>query len=400
MKSLILSSSIPSINRQLPKVFIAKKSMDLNREIREVQQCSFKSRVSKQACRSVVEESLTSVPLESWSEFSAQASGEWDGYGADFDVEGKPIGLPESVIPSAFKEWGIDVYDWQTQAPTIANVDGFPKFYTRTVKLLPTVGCEADAATLYSVEEKYGEATIQDLERAAIDLTTVSTSSSFVAYSTGSYGAVWPGKVVPTGRSGFGNATAFARKLLPIESPQIWEIEQTLQNPVTVDGIRSDRRVRVIVKFEQEKSISQPKIKGLSVFKEKWEGEFRNGTSLGGCGQAISAFAEAKKLKFEQLLGKWKFNSSDSSVVLKSLLKGDSGGQLIELPQDLWVEYFFSNSNPLEYSIIVGWYVSKDKVLVSSFDNREGGIVSFYFDLLCPCFPTNIFSSFSGVFNP
>ncbi|KAE8706235.1 hypothetical protein F3Y22_tig00110403pilonHSYRG00243 [Hibiscus syriacus] len=49
-----------------------------------------------------------------WSEFARNVSGEWDGFGADFSVEGNPIELPESVVPEAFREWEVKVYDWQT----------------------------------------------------------------------------------------------------------------------------------------------------------------------------------------------------------------------------------------------------------------------------------------------
>ncbi|MQK22293.1 hypothetical protein EI013_28410, partial [Escherichia coli] len=36
---------------------------------------------------------------EVWSQFAKRVSGEWDGFGADFSNEGKPIELPESVVP-------------------------------------------------------------------------------------------------------------------------------------------------------------------------------------------------------------------------------------------------------------------------------------------------------------
>jgi hypothetical protein len=44
-----------------------------------------------------------------WVEFAKRVSGEWDGYGADFTIDGKPVELPELVVPEAYREWGVQV---------------------------------------------------------------------------------------------------------------------------------------------------------------------------------------------------------------------------------------------------------------------------------------------------
>ncbi|KAM1044098.1 hypothetical protein ACFX2J_035086 [Malus domestica] len=95
----------------------------------------------------------TSTFAPAWSEFARNVSGEWDGHGADFTKEGYPIELPENVVPEAYREWEVKVFDWQTQCPTLANPDEHILLY-KNIELLPTVGCEADAATRYRVIEK------------------------------------------------------------------------------------------------------------------------------------------------------------------------------------------------------------------------------------------------------
>ncbi|XP_010436185.2 PREDICTED: uncharacterized protein LOC104719897 [Camelina sativa] len=77
-----------------------------------------------------------------WSEFAQNVSGEWDGFGADFSRQGQPLELPESVVPEAYREWEVKVFDWQTQCPTLAQPDAHAFLY-KSIKLLPTVGCEA-----------------------------------------------------------------------------------------------------------------------------------------------------------------------------------------------------------------------------------------------------------------
>ncbi|KAM0999461.1 hypothetical protein ACFX2I_006224 [Malus domestica] len=81
-----------------------------------------------------------------WSEFARNVSGEWDGHGADFTREGCPIELPENVVPTAYRESEVKVFDWQTQCPTLANPDEHTLLH-KNIDLLPAVGCEADADT-------------------------------------------------------------------------------------------------------------------------------------------------------------------------------------------------------------------------------------------------------------
>ncbi|CAN6548206.1 unnamed protein product [Malus baccata var. baccata] len=81
-----------------------------------------------------------------WFEFARNVFDEWDGHGADFTREGCPIKLPENVVPAAYREWEVKVFDWWTQCPTLANPDEHILLY-KNIELLPAVGCEANAAT-------------------------------------------------------------------------------------------------------------------------------------------------------------------------------------------------------------------------------------------------------------
>lgn len=118
------------------------------------------------------------LTMEAWSEFARNVSGEWDGFGADFTKEGTPIELPEYVVPEAFREWEVKVFDWQTQCPSLADQQQ-PVLNYKTIKLLPTVGCEADAATRHTIDERSLGG-------------TESRASAFAFHSSGSYVSVWP----------------------------------------------------------------------------------------------------------------------------------------------------------------------------------------------------------------
>ncbi|KAM2005027.1 hypothetical protein ACFX15_000261 [Malus domestica] len=71
---------------------------------------------------------------QKWSD-EMNVSGEWDGQGADFTREGCPIKLPENVVPAAYREWEVKVFDWQTQCPTLANPDEHILLY-KNIELL------------------------------------------------------------------------------------------------------------------------------------------------------------------------------------------------------------------------------------------------------------------------
>ncbi|RXH67657.1 hypothetical protein DVH24_027804 [Malus domestica] len=90
--------------------------------------------------------SISLLCVRVWFEFARNVSGEWDGHGADFTREGCPIKLLENVVPVAYREWEVKVFDWQTQCPTLANPDEHILLY-KNIELLPAVGCEANAAT-------------------------------------------------------------------------------------------------------------------------------------------------------------------------------------------------------------------------------------------------------------
>lgn len=199
-----------------------------------------------------------------WSEFAKNVSGEWDGYGAEFSPEGKPFELPESVVPEAYREWEVKVFDWQTQCPTLVESDDFVAKF-KLIKLLPTVGCEADAATRHSVDER--------------NISGSNHESAFAYDSSGCFVAVWPAK--------------------DSETNSLLELEHCLVNPQNRES-----RIRVIqvVRVENFKFRMQK----IKVFVEQWYGPFRNGEQLGGCSIRDTSFASTEALKSSDVSGVWK----------------------------------------------------------------------------------------------
>lgn len=200
-----------------------------------------------------------------WVDFAQRVSGEWDGFGAEFTAEGVPVELPENVVPDAFREWDVQVFDWQTQCPTLADEKGSFLLTYKMIKLLPTVGCEADAATRHSV----GERIVGGPDNQA---------SAFAFDSSGSFVAVWA--------------------LDELGEQKIIELEHCL-----VDPRDKEARMRVIQVIRVEEG--SMRLEKIKVFSEHWDGPFRNGELLGGCAIGETAFAASAKVDVSEVIGVW-----------------------------------------------------------------------------------------------
>ncbi|AEE86897.1 glycerol kinase [Arabidopsis thaliana] len=267
-----------------------------------------------------------------WSEFAQNVSGEWDGFGADFTCEGQPLELPESVVPEAFREWEVKVFDWQTQCPTLAQPNSLSFLY-KSIKLLPTVGCEADAATRYSIDQRI----------------IGGGKSSALAFSysvTGSYVAVWP-----------------------LRNNQL-EVEHCLINPKDKES-----RVRIfqVVSLAETTNMS---LQSVKVFCEQWYGPFRDGDQLGGCAIRSSGFAATPTTAASVVTGSWRvllattsFHASDFGCIQQvtgekviEIVREEN--DLLLLPQELWCS--LQQGKDRERVFSVGWVFEPGHAITSS----------------------------------
>ncbi|KAG2555065.1 uncharacterized protein LOC120647449 [Panicum virgatum] len=256
-----------------------------------------------------------------WAEFASRVSGEWDGFGADFTAAGDPVELPENVVPEAYREWGVQVLDWQTQCPTLADPAAPCALHYRLVRLLPTVGCEADAATVHTSHQRHA-----------------ASAAAFAYAAGGSYVAAWPRGPAP-----------------------VLEVEHCVVRPGSAEA-----RVRVVQTVALGK---EARLRGLKVFSEQWYGPFRNGEQLGGCAVRETAFAAGEKLDVAEVLGHWE--TTDAAAVRfsdeldpetgkfaelspdePSKLRREADG-VVALPKQLWSA--FREHSDGEFLCEVGW---------------------------------------------
>ncbi|KAI5654245.1 hypothetical protein M9H77_31432 [Catharanthus roseus] len=281
-----------------------------------------------------------------WAEFSKNVSGEWDGFGADFTRDGLPVELPESVVPEAYKEWEVKVFDWQTQCPTLAQPTHFDLIY-KVIRLLPTVGCEADAATRYRIDER-----------------NLSEAVAFAYRPNGCYVAVW----------------AVAEKAGGVGA--LLELEHCLVDPRDRESrVRIIQVVGVDVKGELE-------LVGIEVFCEQWYGPFRNGDQLGGCAIRDSAFAATKATESLKVSGVWQGinaiasfkehdDDDDQKKVIRELVDENiirksarDGSGLTLLPKQLWCSIDHEEEKTC---CQVGWLLDQGLAITSRCFFSTGG---------------------------
>ncbi|KAF7806903.1 putative acetyl-ornithine/Acetyl-lysine deacetylase [Senna tora] len=276
----------------------------------------------------------SSCANEAWSQFSKRVSGEWDGFGADFSNEGKAIELPESVVPEAYREWEVKVFDWQSQCPTLAEPEDNILVY-KNILLLPTVGCEADAATRYRVDERQ----VGGANNGA---------SAFAYQSSGSYVALWQ------------------------KEDELLELEYCLISPQDPES-----RVRTIQLLRVSDNMKMA-LQSIKVFREQWYGPFRNGDQLGGCSIRDSAFASTAPMAASQVAGIWHGSkavatfTSPNSGIFQEVLEGNIQKQNcvrdacneILLPKQLWCS--FKQSKDGETHSEVGWLLDHGQAITSS----------------------------------
>ncbi|XP_050887935.1 uncharacterized protein LOC127093077 [Lathyrus oleraceus] len=269
---------------------------------------------------------------EAWSQFAKRISGEWDGFGADFSNQGGTIELPEYVVPEAYREWEVKVFDWQTQCPTLANPEDHVLEY-RSIQLLPTVGCEADAATVYSSDER----------KVGGENSGVTT---FAYQSSGSYVAVWQKK------------------------DDVTELEYCLINPQDFES-----RVRIIQRIRVSNN-TEIKLQGVRVFREQWYGPFRNGDQLGGCAIRDSAFASTAPMIASDIAGIWQGSkaittfSATNTEIFRELLDAGlqksvrDGENNVLLPKQLWCS--LKQNKDGETISEAGWLLDQGQAITSS----------------------------------
>jgi len=238
--------------------------------------------------------------------------GEFVGHEVSFSVaDGQALSIPDRFIPDAFREWNVPVLGFdritstQLQPPQPKQPhQNHDYLYLKISRMLPTVGCEADAV-------------VPDVSLSATPVLPFSHNSSTLLKSVHSLLADAPDParaaaaiLLPSGcfSSGSLSYNRFARLTFGLtfpshntadvvvegrDSSQTTSSKKTLANNDTSGGgdggansvVREGRRILVELPCGFKKAGS------VSVTVEEYDGEFCDGAVLCGCGGRVASFA-------------------------------------------------------------------------------------------------------------
>ena len=221
---------------------------------------------SQQSLETAVEESTTTTtastlnPSATWTSFSEAASGEWDGVNVTFDRDGEAQQLPEYYVPEAYRDWGVQLYDWQSQCSMLANDTGLG--YTLR-RMMPTVGCEADA----------------------------------IAFTEDQLAVFTPSTAAITPEGGYTWATVD-----DISPKDIFKASYEHCFPLT-----TGQRIRIVHNLKRMGSDSIWKVLSVEIHRERRDGPHTGRRELAGCGGGMDPISQIPALEVAiELSGEWR----------------------------------------------------------------------------------------------
>lgn len=244
---------------------------------------------------------LQSSSLESaaWASFVEAVSGEWDGVAASFNTQGEPLELPPYYVPGAFREWGVTLYDWQTQSSCAASSDGLS--YT-VRKLFPTVGCEADAVAF---EEEAVTGLRTATERAGEDKTILRNGG----YTLGA-------RELPAQGPTPGTLSTLTLELCMADTQPRASPSPSSATVAALATAGKRERVKVVLTLARGgPAAAQDQgqeaawwLRQADVSRERFDRPWDGKQELGGCGGGIPAFAAGTRTNLKALAdleGQW-----------------------------------------------------------------------------------------------
>lgn len=220
-----------------------------------------------------------------WEQFAANVSGEWEGVTVSFDADGTPQQLPERFVPGAYREWGVELFDWQSQCS--CTTEG-GQLRSTLRRLMPTVGCEADAVAF-----------TEEASTVAAPSGDGSTAEALVTLPDGSYSA---------GPASFDAKEASKLRFEACFAMPGLSTEGTLQHSSTAGGTNGSPpryRIKVAQNLQRNWMDGSWRLASVELHREKYDGPFTGRKELAGCGGGQPAISKLPAAADEQLQGSW-----------------------------------------------------------------------------------------------
>lgn len=198
-----------------------------------------------------------------WQTFSKKIAGEWEGVTATFGADASPQALPADAVPREYSNWDITLYDWQSQSSMLPTASGVKHLFKR---ILPTVGCEADAQTFREESSTLFEGAAA-AQHAILNVGSYSTTTSMTLNDT---------------------------KRLRCEHNFM---------------LSQKKRIRLVQHLKMSEAEQLWQLASVELHNERYDQPYNGGAQLSGCGGGMNNIAEQDKLDLTSLQQDWHLQS-------------------------------------------------------------------------------------------
>ena len=229
-------------------------------------------------------------------EFLSAVSGEWAGFSFDCTSDGRPVELPASLTPQAFRDWGQQLFGWETLTSSRAEFAGENvSLLKSTVRFQPAAGCDASCPPPQTKDRQLS--TFSALNPTIDQSESISTSeldSSALFFSP-------DGAYVSVAWQEGGEVDIEHCFILPSlqELSSFSSTDGSL--PPAFSGVRSGDKVRLRVNQrlrmgrpsdDGDLAVASVTLRGVTVAKERWIGPYVGAGEFEEGGLAVARFEE------------------------------------------------------------------------------------------------------------
>jgi hypothetical protein len=249
--------------------------------------------------------------------FAAAVTGEWEGVTATFSPAGDALDLPERFVPQAFREWDMVPKDWQSQC-SVPPLEGESAAAAASSSLASSSSAAAAAAS--SPPLRYASRRMMPTVGCEADAVAFTEDMAVIGGSAGGDGSSAPATVLAAVAAD--GAYAAAPALLPADGRATVRVEACFPLPESSDKNGRPERLRVVQTFTRDWTVRGPegdgagssaaaspspasllRLEGVELHREFREGPYTARVELLGCGGGSPPISKLERTPAEAVGG-------------------------------------------------------------------------------------------------
>lgn len=124
----------------------------LHQQARRALTCRAVQQVAGEANTAATSTSGSAITAgDAWAAFSKAVTGEWEASTVTFSASGEAQELPQHYVPGAFRDWGVQLFDWQSSTSMTATQARMPLRPSCVRLRIIVCACSLQKLNLYRV---------------------------------------------------------------------------------------------------------------------------------------------------------------------------------------------------------------------------------------------------------